>query len=685
MTFKKLSAVVAFLIIALFIKASTPESNPLLIHSNDPVLFTKINPLVIRQGVASVIASSDKRIKDIIDASKGKQTLQNTLFAMDDMQYDITDLQCKLGVILSTYEDDSTRITANDENDKLSFYSSNIILNEGLYKALKQFSGSTDAKQLSPSQKKYLDDLLIAFEKNGMKISAEGRKVLEEINKKIIDFGSSFDRDIAESKDSVEFSENEIKGVPGEVTEPWKRSNGKYMVYVNGPNSTKIAQYAENGNTRRVMYLHYNNRAYPKNVSVLDSLLFYRQKLATQLGFSSYAAYALADKMAKNTTTVWNFENDLVKKLTPLVASDLAELKSLKHKMRPSETDSIYAWDISYFTKQLLDSKYQLNTDEVKEYFEMNNTISGMFAVYKTLFNIEVKETQNQPVWYAKVKSFEMLKDGKKIGTFYFDLFPRMNKYTHFACFPISQYSNKNGKEVLPVSALICNFPEGTASAPSLLNHSEVITLFHEFGHLVHSMLGRSELVSQGPFNVKGDFVEAPSQFLENWCWEYASLKMFAKHYKTGNPLPESLFNKMKKAQLTNSGINTMRQCYLGLIDFTFEDKYSETKKTGAVQTSKNLFAINQIPYPEGSNFICSFTHLSGYGANYYGYLWSKVFAQDMFSVFQKNDVMDSKTGIRYRQEILEKASTKDEMEMLRTFLGREPNSNAFLKSIGLN
>lgn len=682
----KQTLTIALLFFTLCVNAVGPMvANALLIHSNEPILFNKVNPQVIREAVASVIKSSDEKIKNITAVAKGKQNLQNTLFAMDATQYDITDLQMKLGLITSTYEDDSTRTIANDESDKLSLYSSNVLLNEDLYKSLKQFSLSPEANSLNQPQKKFLRDLLIAFEKNGMKISADGRKSLEAINKKMIEFGSAFDRNIAESKDSVEFTSDDLKGLPSDVMEPWKRANGKYMVYVNGPNSIKISQYAESGNTRRTMYIHYNNRAFPKNISILDSLLYYRQKSAAQLGFASYAAYALADKMAKNPATVWDFENNLVKKLTPLATSDLAELKSLKHKMRPAETDSIFAWDIAYFTKQLLDSKYQLNTDSVKEYFEMNNTISGMFAVYKTLFNIEVKETKNLPTWYTKVKTFEMWKDGKKIGSFYFDLFPRMNKYTHFACFPINEYSNINGKEVLPVSALICNFPEGTSTTPSLLNHSDVITLFHEFGHLVHSMLGRSELVSEGPFNVKGDFVEAPSQFLENWCWEYSSLKIFAKHYKTGNPLPEALFNKMKKAQLLNSGINNIRQVYLGLIDFTYEDKYSETQKKGVVQTAKNLFAINQIPFPEGSNFICSFTHLSGYGANYYGYLWSKVFAQDLFSIFQKNGVMDSQTGLKYRKEILETASTKDEMEMLKTFLGREPNSDAFLKSIGLN
>jgi Zn-dependent oligopeptidase len=294
-----------------------------------------------------------------------------------------------------------------------------------------------------------------------------------------------------------------------------------------------------------------------------------------------------------------------------------------------------------------------------------------------------MKETKNLPIWHQKVRTFEMYKDDKLIGYFYFDLFPRQNKYTHFECSPISQYRKANGAEVLPVSALICNFPEGTASTPSLLNHSDVITLFHEFGHLVHSMLGRSDLVAQGPFNVKGDFVEAPSQFLENWCWEYASLSLFAKNYKTGAPLPEELFNKMKQAQLVNSGYMNMRQVYLGMIDFTYEDNYALTQKEGISKVSKDMFAMNQIPYPDGANFICSFGHLNGYAANYYGYLWSKVFAQDMFSVFQKNGVMDTKTGIRYRTEILEKGSTEEEMDLLRTFLGREPNSQAFLKTLG--
>jgi Zn-dependent oligopeptidase len=314
----------------------------------------------------------------------------------------------------------------------------------------------------------------------------------------------------------------------------------------------------------------------------------------------------------------------------------------------------------------------------------MNNTLKGMFTVYQNLLNIQIKEVQNVPVWHQKVRAYEMFKEGKKIGNFYLDLYPIANKYTHFACFPISQYRAVNGKEVLPVSALVCNFPEGNADQPSLLYHADVITLFHEFGHLVHSMLGRSDIASQGPFAVKGDFTEAPSQFLENWVWQYESLKQFAKHYKTGQVLPQELFNKLKQTQLVGVSLQYIRQAYLGVLDFTYEDKYDSIKNRGILAVSKDLSAIRQVPFVEGSHFIASFGHLNGYAANYYGYLWSRVFAEDMFSVFKKNGVMDTATGVSYRKNILEKSSTIEEMDMLRNFLGREPNSQAFLESLGI-
>jgi len=656
--------------------------NSLLQHDNNLIDFAKLDAATVNESVNILIKRSDEAIATIVAAS-AKQTVANTLNAYDAFQYELADLQAKMGLISSVYADDSIRGKAFEAADQLQNYINNVYLNEPLYKALKKFMTAKE-KSLSASQHKFLADALVTFEKNGMKLNAAGKSQLTTLTTRIVELGNQFDRNIAESKDSLVFTAAALKGVPAERLAAWKRGEDSYTVIINGPNYTNVMENADNSDTRKQLYLHYNNRAYPKNMEVLDSLLYYRNRLAKQLGFSSYAAYSVADKMAATPSAVWAFENDLIKKLTPLVTAEVKTMKALKRQLLPGEPGTVYAWDMAYLQKKLLSSKYQLNTDEVKEYFEMNNTLRGMFAVYENLLGIQIKETQQVSVWDSKVKTFTIWKDGVKTGDFYLDLFPRQNKYTHFACFPISQYNGANGNDVLPTAALVCNFPEGNADQPSLLKHSDVITLFHEFGHLVHWLLGHPAIASQNAFAIKGDFIEAPSQFLENWCWEYDALKLFAKHYKTGAILPPALFAKMKAAQMVNAGSMNMRQVSLGVTDFTFEDKYQQVKSKGILQVSKEAFMLSQLPFPEGSHFICSFTHLNGYGANYYGYLWSKVYAQDMFAVFKKKGVMDKATGARYRKGILEKGATEPEIKIVEQFLGRRSNSAAFLSSLGL-
>ncbi len=672
-----------FLLMTVLTTHAALSQNILLVHNNKPVDYTKVTAPVIREAVTGVIKIADHQTESIIAAASA-QTLANTLYAYDAMQYEISDVLSKLGLISATFSDDSIRSTAFAEMSRLQLYSNGIYLNEPLYKAIRKFYQSPAAKNFKPTENKFLSDLLIAFEKNGMKLDPAEREALKAINSKLIELSNAFDRNIAESKLSTTFTAGELQGLSDADMAPWKRDDGQYGVAVNYPNYVKIMENAVSGETRKKMYILYNNRAYPENLGTLDSLLAYRDQFAKKLGFRSYAAYAVVDKMAATPENVWAFENDLVSRLSPLVTEDIRALKETKRASGAADADQFNAWDYSYYTKKLTNTRYNLNTDEVKEYFEMNNTLRGMFGVYETLLGLEIRETTGVPVWDPKIKTFDMYKDGVKTGSFYLDLYPRPNKYTHFECNPISQYRNAAGTEVLPVAALICNFPEGTASQPSLLKHSDVTTLFHEFGHLVHWLVCHPAISSQNAFGTKGDFVEAPSQFLENWCWEYDALKTFAKHYKTGQVLPESLFSKMKAAQMLNSGSYNIRQVSLGLIDFTFEDKYSETKEKGIMGVAMEKFSLMQLPYPEGSHSICSFTHLSGYAANYYGYLWSKVYAQDMFSVFKKNGVMDRTTGVRYRKEILEKGSSENEADIVEHFLGRKSNSEAFLQSLGV-
>ena len=662
--------------------SQTPPTNPLLIHSNNPIAFDKVDAKVIREAVDRTIRLSDSRVKSIVAGLKTGSGPGSTLHAYDELSYEINDLAMKLSLIAQTYPADSARNAANDGSQALSEYQTTLILNEPLYQALKTYAAAS-LPSLKPNQQKYVNDQLRLFENNGMKLDVAGRKDLQVISDRLTALGLEFDKNIAASRDSILFSDADLAGIPDNTKSKWKKQGDRYVLYINNPNAIDIAEYAVSDATRKEMYYHYNNRAYPQNIRVLDTLLYYRNQYALKLGYSSYAAYALADKMAGNPKAVWDFENNLVEKLTPKVTADMASLKAIKHQMHPELSDSVYAWDMQFYRKQLLDQKYQLNEDEVKEYFEMNQTISGMFEVYHRLFGITVKETSGKPVWFNKVRTFEMFVGDKKVGNFYFDLYPRQNKYTHFACFGISNANISSGKEILPVAALICNFPEAAKGEPVLLSHFDVTILFHEFGHLVAAMVVRSDLASQ-PGSLRADFVEAPSQFLENFCWQYPSLKIFAKNYKTGAVLPESLFNKMKSTQHVLEGVSTIRQVYYGMIDFMFEDKYDSIRGKDLTSVTKNLYAVTQVPFPEGTHMIAAFNHLSGYGANYYGYLWSLVFAQDIFSVFEKNGVMDSKTGERYRKEILEVAGSQQETDMLRHFLGREPNADAFMRSIGL-
>jgi thimet oligopeptidase len=658
------------------------STNPLLIQSNNPIAFNLVDAPVIRQAVSEIIQRSKIRVNKMIALVQPGSGPGNTLEVFDRMSADITDLQMKLQLISNTYTQDSIRLAAEEGNQEVQDYVTALNLNEPLYKTLKTYADLSSGT-LKPNQQKFLAEQIQYFENNGMKLDSASRAGLQHIQDRITEMGIAFDHNIATSVDSIVFSPKELDGVPESRKTNWKRPDGQWVVYVNTPNYNDLTTFASLDDTRQKIYIRYNNRGYPENIRVLDSLLYYRNLYAQKLGYSSYAAYALTTKMAANPQTVWNFEYDLVSKLKPGLTRDLDDLRRIKKQMSPGGVDTLYAWDINYYNNIRLETQYHLNPEEVREYFEMNQTIQGMFEVYHRLFGITVKETRGLPTWYRKVRSFDMYVGTKQVGRFYFDLYPRKNKYTHFACFPTSIGRMVNGKEILPVATLVCNFPEGGPGVPTLLNHSDVVVLFHEFGHLVADMVGRSDLISQ-PYTLKGDFVEAPSQFLENFCWQYQSLKIFAKNYKTGAVLPESLFNKMKATENVLGAYLATRQFFLGMIDFTFEDKYDSIRSMDLNAVVKSLWAVNQIPYPEGAHFIASFTHLNGYGANYYGYQWSKVFAKDIFSVFEKNGVMDAATGLRYRKEILEVAGSLQEMDLLRHFLGRDPNSEAYMKAMGL-
>jgi thimet oligopeptidase len=495
-----------------------------------------------------------------------------------------------------------------------------------------------------------------------------------------------FQKNIADVDDYLIVNETQIEGLQEDYKNARRQEDGSYKIDLSYPSYIPFMKFSNSEETRKELYTMFNNRAAKSNLEVLIKVLMLRKEMAELLGFKTYADYRVGDRMAKLPQNVWDFENNLVDRLKEKAQMDYDELLVVKRGKLGDETiDVIQPWESGYYNNILLKEKYDLDQNLVKEYFETNNVITGLFQIAQHLFAVEFEEVQNPSVWDKDVKMFNVKKDGKIISRFYTDLYPRPNKFSHAACWPMIKGKNTSEGYQMPVATLVCNFPAPTDDTPSLLSHSEVETFFHEFGHVLHNVLTTAELSTQSGTSVSRDFVEAPSQIFENWTWNYDALQLFAKNYKTGEVLPESLFEKMVAAKNVGSGLSNTQQVFYGMIDFTLHDKYDPTSATTTTEVVTELQnSITLYPHLEGTHMQAAFGHLMGYAAGYYGYLWSLVYAQDMFSVFEQNGIMDVETGLRYRDIILSNGGSRDELEMVVEFLGREPNQDAYFKSIGL-
>ncbi|MEO5570337.1 MAG: M3 family metallopeptidase [Bacteroidia bacterium] len=667
--------------------ATVKGTNPIFNQFNKPIAFGELKPEHLEDAVTRIIDSTKTALEKIISIDADKRTFKNTMGALDDLYNHLNTVASAIDLMSNVLPDEERRKAALEQLAVISKYYNELQLNEDLYRAVREYAMVPESDVIKGYQKKFLTEVKKRFERNGFALPKEKRDQLKEIQNKIADIGIKFNNNIESYSDSLTISEEQAKGLPKDFLES-RKINGGYSIDLSYPSYYPFMKYCQDDDARKAMYLKFSNRA-PANENVLTELLEERKKLAVLLGYNSYAEYGMGDnRMAHDAETVWHFEGNLTGKVRHKATKDYNELLALKYgeNRAENETKVINPWETGYYTNKLLEQKYQVDGQQVKEYFELNNVLDGLFKITQHLFNLKFVEVKNPSVWHEDVRMFEVMKDNKMISRFYLDLYPRANKYGHAACFGIiAGKMTANGYQY-PSAALVCNFPKPTKDKPSLMPHGDVETFFHEFGHVLHNMLTTSDLYYFAGTNVAQDFVEAPSQIFENWAWEYDALKMFAKHYKTGEVLPEELFNKMKASKNAGSGLNTLQQVFYGSLDMTLHDKFNpENKDVTTTDVVKDLQnKITLYPFLEGSHMQFSFGHLNGYGAGYYGYLWSKVYAQDMFSIFKKNGIMDQKTGIRYRDIILAKGASEDPMNLVKDFLGREPNDEAYLKDLGL-
>jgi thimet oligopeptidase len=660
--------------------------NPLIPDFNSNINFQEFTVEKIEEAVSQIIASSKQKLDIIINVPAENRTFENTMKAYDELiaLFETTYSLVYLTGYVSPLA--ANREIALQKLPDLGKFANEISLNENLYLAIKGYSQTSECKLLNGFKLKFVKHTVEEFERNGFALPKEKREELKIVKDKLTDLGVAFSSNISQYKDQLIVNEQDIEGLPDDYKMARKSDNGFYSIDLSYPSYRPFMKLAKSDKARKELYVKFLNRASGTNPTILKEILIYRNKKKDILGFDTYAKYALDDKMAKLPDNVWKFENQLLENIRSKMKTDYNELVVIKKNLSNDKiVGNVYPWQSSYYNHILLKTKYNVDDELVKEYFELNNVIKGIFQLCEKMFGISFEEKTTANTWHHEVKSYNLLFDNKIRGIFYLDLFPRDDKYNHAAMFPIiSGRSTKNGYQ-LPVASLVCNFPKPTKERPSLMPHNEVITMLHEFGHLLHHLLTEAELASQSGTSVCLDFVETPSQFMENLAWNYDVLGLFAFHYKTNEKLPKYLFNKMLEAQNVGSGISTSQQIFYGMLDMELHDKYNPDNEITISEIVKKLQnEITPFEYLDGTCFEASFGHLNGYAAGYYSYLWSKVFSEDIFSVFEEKGIFNPETGKKYIDCILSKGSSIDEEDQIKAFLGREPNQKAFLKSIGI-
>ena len=664
-----------------------PENNPLLIPFNNNFDFKNIKSGHITEGTDYVISKADFIKNEIVQIASTKRTYENTLVRIDDI-YSVIESVWSPGYLMgSVHTSEEIRNEGLEASKKIENYITELSLNEDLYNAVVAYVTTAEAKSLKGFREKFLDDLLLDYKRIGFNLSKDKREKVKAVLDVLTDLGLEFDKNIRSAQDTLFLDPKDLAGLPDNYKKERLQNNGKYAIDMTYPSYVPFMDQAESDEAREALRFKFNNRARAENIGVLNDILRNRMKLVKLLGYNSYAEYRTEDRMARNPKNVWDFENDLKQQLREKAENDVAEMLTIKSVRLGKNTKTIHPWEAGFYENQVKLKKYNLDREEVRQYFEFNNVTEGLFTIYQQLFNVRFEKVQNPSVWHEDVQMFSIYDktSGALIGNFYLDMFPRANKYGHAAAFSVIMGKMTENGYQKPATALVCNFPKPTDFQPSLLTHENVETYFHEFGHLVHGVLTTSQLISYAGTSVARDFVEAPSQMLENWVWQKESLSLFAKHYETGEVIPEELLDRMIAAKNINSGTKALQQIFYGIYDFTLNDGFDPDGNKSTTDLIKELKnEITFYPYQEETHQQASFGHLNGYGAAYYGYKWSEVYAQDMFSVFEANGILNPDIGLKYRRIILEKGGTVDPYELVKEFLGREPNSEAFLRSMGI-
>lgn len=618
--------------------------------------------------------AAEKADLDKITSLKGNHTVGNTLRPYDDAQNELALASNEAYLMYSLGDSAALRDKGQEMVAKVSSETTDLNLNQAVYRALAAVPSPGD----DPATKHYLERTLLEYRLAGVDKDDATRAKIRKLQDKITDGTLLFGRNVADGKLTVIATRAELKGLPEDYIARHKPgADGTYTLTTDSPDSTPVLNFAADAGLRNRMYLAYNQRAYPANVAVLKSVLEARQELATTLGYKTFADLAMADQMMESAANLKVFLKAVDDASRGPADKEYALLLDYAKKQQPG-LENISASDGNYWSEQYRRAKYDFDAQSVRPYFPYDEVQAGILKTAASLFHVEFRAVPDAKVWDPSVSTFDVFNnvgtDKKKLGRVYLDMHPRDGKDKWFSSAPV--VPGIRGRQ-LPEGALICNFSGGVKGDPGLMEYSEVVIFFHEFGHLMHHILGgQGQWSNAGGFSVEGDFVEAPSQMLEEMFRDYGILASFAKHYKTGETIPAALVERMNAAGAYGRGRWTQGQLFAATYSLQVHDRAPEQVNFDAL-LREDSDRFSHFTFVDGDRMYTSFTHLTGYSSNYYTYVLDKVIAVDFFSKFDKANLLGGPTAMRYRRTVLEPGATKPAAELVRDFLGRPQDLEA--------
>jgi thimet oligopeptidase len=621
--------------------------------------------------LAGAQASIDKLV-----AVKGPRTIDNTLSLFDDAIRQVNAAGYLAGLMEQVHPEAAFRDHATAMLTKVSAVQTAIELNHDVYSAL----ASLDLSHADSATRYYVQRQLLEFRLAGVDKDEATRAKLKQLNQKVTDLMSAFDRNISDDRKTVEADPGELAGLPQDYIDRHKPgADGKVQLTTDYPDALPVATFAKSDDLRRRMSIAFNTRAYPKNKEVLMDLLKTRHEIATLIGYPSWADYNAADKMIAKGANIGDFIQQVNDATRPLAQREFEMLLTEKRKTDPG-AKQIWDYERAYLSELVRREQYDFDSQSVRPYFPFMQVKQGILDAAAALFHVSFEQERNVPSWDPSIEAWLVIDHGKPIGRLYLDMHPRPGKYSHAEMAPI--LDGIRGKQ-LPEAILVCNFPAPTATDPGLMTYDDVQTFFHEFGHLMHHILGgQQQWAGISGISMESDFVEAPSQMLEEWIRSPQVLAKFARHYNTGEPIPADLVARMNHAAaFGRAGWVERQNGFTALSYDIYKDKPQQVDLDSITLETTRKYTMFT-PLPE-THFWASFGHLGGYSSAYYTYLWDKVIAEDFFLQFDQNDLLAGDAPARYRQLVLEPGGSRPANDLVKNFLGRAQNMIALEKWMG--